>query len=446
MAANTNANAQSRYVLADANSFFASCERVFDPSLAHRPVVVLSNNDGCVVARSAEAKRLGVAAGTPWFKLRDRASRQGIVARSSNYELYASLSARMMSVMNRFMPGQEIYSIDECFLNPASWSTARTLETSVAMRRAVLNGVGIPVSVGIAPTKTLAKIANHWAKDHPSSHGVTLWSTIDSTYGDAALASIPVEKVWGVGRRMTRRLQAMGITTALDLKRSDPVLMRHRFSITMERTVLELNGTPCLTAQSDADGGARKDEILCSRMFSAPVDGFEAMSQALSVYSQKACKRLRRQGSLCSYVSAFCASSPFGDTHDYVSLHGTTVLPDPSDDPLAISKAACDAIRTRFDNHARYIRAGVLLLGLQDSSRFTTLSGLDAQRDSHALGSVLDEATRKFGAFRVGIGYGGIRGSGRNDDDTGATWTMRRNMLSPRCTTRWDEMAVAHAN
>ncbi|MDF7663978.1 Y-family DNA polymerase [Bifidobacterium sp. ESL0763] len=432
-------------VLADANNFFASCERVFDPSLEGRPVVVLSNNDGCVVARSEEAKRLGIREGTPWFSMRERARLDGVVARSSNYELYASLSARMMSLMATFLPGQEVYSIDECFFSPAD-DERRLAAISRRMRRATLAGVGIPVSVGIAPTKTLAKVTNHWAKRHPESGGVALWSDIEREYGDRALAEVSVGDVWGVGRRMTKKLQGLGIVTALDLKRHDHVDIRHRFSILLERTVLELNGVPCVPDDASANDGRRKGEILCSRMFSSPITDFARMSQALSVYSQKACRRLRRQGSLCSLVSAFCATSPFGPPGSYQTIRGAQMLGDPSNDPLAIGKAACDALRDRYDPHARYVRAGVLLMGLRDAGRFTTLAGLEANKDEHHLGSVLDEAARKFGPARVGIGYGGIRGLGRNDDDTGASWTMRRGMLSPRATTRWSEMAVAHAD
>ncbi|WEV68774.1 Y-family DNA polymerase [Bifidobacterium sp. ESL0775] len=437
--------AQKLTVLADANSFFASCERVFDPRLADKPVVVLSNNDGCVVARSTEAKRMGIKEGTPWFTIRDETQQAGVVARSSNYELYASLSARMMSVMSRFMPGQEIYSIDECFLSPST-DARQTARVSAAMRKAVLEGVGIPVSVGIAPTKTLAKVANHWAKRHPSSGGVSLWSDIEERHGDDALAEIPVGDIWGVGRRLTKRLQALGIVTALDLRRQDPVSIRHRFSITVERTVLELNGVPCIDGDASANDGKRKSEILCSRMFSTPITDMSHLDQALSVYAQKACRRLRRQSSLCSHVASFCATSPFGPENSYQSFHATTTLRDPSDDPLVIAKAACQAMRGRADPHARYIRAGVLLLGLQDAKDFTTLHGFEAKRDTHDLGAVIDKANKKFGTSRVGIGYGGIRGKGRADEDTGAAWTMRREMLSPRCTTRWDEMAVAHAD
>lgn len=431
-------------VLADANSFFASCETVFDPSMAGRPLVVLSNNDGCVVARSAQAKALGIVNGTPWFKIRDQATHDGVVAKSSNYELYASLSSRMMTVMRRYFPNQEIYSIDECFLH-SPWSPQQTADTSARMRQAVLNGTGIPVSVGVAPSKTLAKVANHWAKDHPQDHGVTVWENADDADVCSALASVPVDHVWGVGRRMTKSLQAMGILNALQLRNADPTLIRRRFSVMLERTVLELRGIACIPDQSNADEGVRTTQILCSRMFSTPVEQFDDISQALGLYAQNACRRLRRQHGLCTQVHAFCASSPFNIRQEYLSLHGTATLPNPSDDPITITKAARDAIRERFNPHMRYIRAGVMLSGLVDADVFHTLDGLEPVRDDHHLGAVFDEVTRRFGPARVGIGCAGIRGNGRHDDNTGAKWMMRRDMLSSRCTTRWDEMAVVHA-
>ncbi|RBQ00146.1 ImpB [Bifidobacterium xylocopae] len=431
-----------QYVLADANSFFASCESVFDPSLAGRPVVVLSNNDGCVVARSPAAKRLGIVNGTPWFKIRERADADGVVARSSNYELYASLSHRMMHVMARFLPEQEVYSIDECFML-SLWDDQRTQAICTDLRTAVLRSVGIPVSVGVAPTKTLAKVANHWAKNHPSSDGVTLWSRVATEDGDRALASVPVGEVWGVGRRLTRKLESMGILTALDLRQADPVMIRRRFSVLLERTVLELNGRPSIEPEEDANDGVRRQQILCSRMFSQPVTGFETLSQALGVYAQKACSHLRRQGSLCSRVRAFCSSSPY-TRGQYSSASGSIDLEDPSDDPLTITKAARKALAGGIDPHAEYIRAGVVLEGLQNAGGYQPLAGFEAGRDQ-GLGPVLEEAARRFGPFRVGIGYGGVRGQGQQDDDTGGEWAMNRRMLSPRCTTRWDEMATVHA-
>ena len=432
-------------MLADANSFFASCEMVFNPSLYGKPVVVLSNNDGCVVARSTEAKRLGIVNGTPWFKIREQATHDGVVARSSNYELYASLSARMMSVLAGFLPSQEVYSIDECFLR-STLDLQHTVETCARMRTAVLEGVGIPMSIGVAPTKTLAKIANHHAKQSHATNGVSIWDGTNPDVATQALESVSIEDVWGVGRRLTRTLQSMGITNARQLRDADASIIRHRFSILLERTVLELRGIPCIEAEFDAAAGVRTTQILCSRMFSKPISGFGKMCEALGLYAQKACRRLRRQHSLCHQVHVFCASSPFGADADYVSSHGFVTLANPSDDPLIITKAAYSALQHRIDPHARYIRAGIMLTGLCDADSFHTLQGLEADRDDRGLGSVLDAVTQRFGPSRVGIGYAGMRGNGRNDDDTGASWTMRRDMLSKRSTTRWDEMAVVHAN
>ncbi len=428
-------------VLADANSFFASCERVFHPDLQGKPIVVLSNNDGCVVARSAEAKRLGVPMGAPWFKIKEKARRLRVVARSSNYELYASLSTRMMSIMTDFLPGQEVYSIDESFLT-SPYDNATTREVCLAMKEAIFKGIGVPVSIGIAPTKTLAKVVNHWSKDHPDTQGVLSWSQVDPSI----LEQVPVTALWGVGRRLGPQLISQGILTAADLARADTVAMRRRFSLPLERTILELRGTPCIVEddEGDANHGIRREQILCSRMFSHPIQGYETLCQAVSVYAQKATRRLKRQGSLCYLVSVFCSTSRFRE-QERSRVWSTQTLDSPSDSPLVISKAACQAIHGRIDPHAPYNRAGVVLQGLTDADSFITLDGLEAHRDDQGLGEILESAITRFGPMTVGIGYGGIRGKGLKSNDTGADWSMKRQMLSERSTTRWKEMPVVKA-
>lgn len=442
-------------VLADADNFFASCETVFHPALRGRPLVVLSNNDGCVVSRSAAAKTLGVANGVPWFLIRDQASRLDVVARSSNYELYASLSRRMMILMSRFFTDQERYSIDECFLR-SSLGPARTRHHAAVMRRTVLRGLGIPVSVGIAPTRTLAKIVIRLAKHDPHRGGVATWpswgddgtdrTASSSPTADDLLAQTPIGDVWGVGRRLSKRLLAAGIPDALHLRDADPVLIRRRHSVVLERTVLELRGIPCPQPSSDASDGRRTGQILCSRMFSRPLGGTDdAIASALSVYAQRACARLRRQGSLCSRVSAFCSGRPTTPSDPGVWTERTVILEDPSDDPLIIAAAACGALRGRLDPGSRYVRAGVALTGLSDQVTYdSTLDGLGARRDDHRLGSVLDLVTGRYGPTRIGIGCAGIRSVSR-DRDIADDWSMRRSLLSPRCTTHWEEMAVVHA-
>lgn len=428
------------FVLADADSFYASCERVFHPALRDRPVVVLSNNDGCVVARSREAKRLGIANGTPWFKIRGQAEHDGVVARSSNYELYASLSQRMMHVMAGILPGQEIYSIDECFLRGFP-DPERTAAACRRLRATVLRGVGIPVTVATAPTRTLAKVVSHYLK-HVGG-GVGDWTRLSAAVPDL-LDGVPVAEVWGVGRRLTMHLAGLGIQTAGDLARADPVLLRRRFGVLVQRTALELRGVPCIELDDfDAVAGARKRQIRCSRMFGRPVTGLPDLSAAVGLYAQQATTRLRRQGSLAGMVSVFIATSPFAD--HYQARANTAVLTDPGDDPLTITRAAVAVLPGILDRHASYVRAGVMLSGLCKAADYQTLEGLQATRDG-GVGDALDAINRRFGALSVGIGWAGMRGPGRSSQETGATWNARRHLLSNRATTRWDEMAVVRAD
>ncbi|MDN5973326.1 MAG: Y-family DNA polymerase [Bifidobacterium crudilactis] len=427
------------FVLADADSFYASCERVFHPALAHRPLVVLSNNDGCVVSRSREAKRLGIANGMPWFKIRGQAEHDGVIARSSNYELYASLSARMMRLMASIMPGQEIYSIDECFLKGFQ-DPERTQAACRRMRDTVLQGIGIPLTVATAPTRTLAKVVSHYTKHQGG--GIGDWDALVSMTPDV-LDRIEVSEVWGVGRRLTRRLQGMSITTAGDLARADPARIRHHFSVLLQRTVLELRGIPAIELDDfDAISGSRKQQIMCSRMFGQPITGLPDLSAAVGTYAQQAAVRLRRQGSLTGMLTVFIATSPY--SQGYQSRTGTVILPDPADDPLTIAGAAVATLPRMIDPHARYVRAGVMLANLTDAASYTTFDGMDAKRDN-GLGDILDQANRKFGTQSVGIGYAGIKGKGRARQETGGTWNMKRQQLSNRGTTRWDELGMVKA-
>lgn len=428
------------FVLADADSFYASCERVFDPKLVGRPVVVLSNNDGCVVARSREAKALGVPEGAPWFKLREQARMHGIVARSSNYELYASISRRMMRVMDRWLPGRVAYSIDECFLAPPRGDADRTLRR---MRRAVLKGVGIPVTVTMAPTRTLAKTLSHWAKHTPATGGVAVWDDLDPTLRETIMEGMPVGDVWGVGRRNAPRLMAMGLTTAARLRDTDPVRIRHRFGVNLARTVLELRGTPCVDpAGGDAVDGHREHMIVCSRMFGRPVTDMDGLRAAAGVHAQKAIVRLRRQGSLTRLVGAWAATSPYAP--GYRMAGGWLRPEDPTDDPGMIAAMAARILTEHCPTGVRWARCAVLLADLTDLDTYVTLPGLEPRLDE-GLADAIDTINHRYGPMHAGVGAAGIRGGGREDSDTGAEWRMRRGMLSRRATTRWDEIATARA-
>ncbi len=428
------------FVLADADSFYASCERVFDPGLASRPVVVLSNNDGCVVARSREAKALGVREGTPWFTMREFARMHGVVARSSNYELYASISRRMMRVMDRWLPGRVAYSIDECFLDPPARDPDRTLRL---MRHAVLKGVGVPVTVTMAPTRTLAKLLSRWSKHEPGTGGAAVWDDLDPTLRETIMRSTPVGDVWGVGRRNAPRLTAMGLTTAARLRDADQGLIRHRFGVNLARTVLELNGTPCVElAGGDAVDGHREHMIVYSRMFGRPVTDMDGLRAVAGVHAQHAAVRLRRQGSLTRLVGAWAATSPY--KADYRTAGGWLRPEDPTDDPIEIARLAASILAGHCPAGMRWARAAVILTDLTDRDTYVTLLGLEPRLDE-GLADAIDAINHRYGPMRAGIGYAGIRGRGRDDADTGADWRMRRTMLSPRATTRWDEIAIARA-
>lgn len=431
-------------ILADADSFFASCERVFHPQLAHTPLVVLSNNDGCVVARSAEVKKMGIPEGIAWFKIREQAQRDGIVARSSNYELYASLSSRMMNVMSTFFPHQTVYSIDECFFDIQA-DTVTLVETSTRMREAVWQGLGLPISIGIAPTHTLAKVVSHWSKHYRGVRGIMTWDEAVST-DSHFLAHVPVGDVWGVGRRLAPQLMAMGILTAQDLRDSDAVLLRKKFGVHIQQTIFELRGISCIRIDDEDNAlhGRRTTQIMCSRMFSHPISSASELRQAVSVYTQKALHRLTAQESLCSYVSVFCSTSRFKEQELTSHIHGTVALNEPTNDPLTLTQAACRCIDGQFTVGAAYVRAGVILHGLIDEADYQPLDVFSAHTDT-ALSDVLEAARQRFGDFRIGVGYGGIRGQGRMDQDTGAHWSMKREHLSARATTRWSEMATVHA-
>ena len=295
------------YALVDCNSFYASCERVFRPDLKDRPIVVLSNNDGCVVALSKEAKNVGIKMCEPWFKIKDSFTRQGGVAFSSNYELYADISARVMQTLEYSAPRIEIYSIDEAFLDLNGVSSCTELEQfGRECQEKVKCWTGMPVRVGIGPTKTLAKAASYGAKKYLATGGVV---DLSKRERQRKLMSImPIEEIWGVGSRLKRHLNKMGITTALELADTDTKLIRRRFSIVLERTVMELKGYPCIGLEEHP---STKKEIVVSRTFGKKVTTLESINEAVSDYAARAAEKLRRENQYCRVVSVFARTNPF---------------------------------------------------------------------------------------------------------------------------------------
>jgi DNA polymerase V len=405
----------------DVNCFYASAERAFNPSLEGRPVIVLSNNDGCAVTRSPEAKALGIAMGEPWFKLAPRAKEWGLVALSSNYELYGDISARVMELLGRYSAWLEVYSIDEAFLG-VKGTPAELLALGQAMKAAVRRNVGVPVCVGIAPTKTLAKLANKWAKNNPAFGGVCHWDSVPARVREDLMGRLSVEEIWGIAGRLTRRLNVLGIFTIADLYRADPVLIRDRFNVVVMRTVLELQGTPAIPMEEERIG---RDQLIFSRSFATPITTAAGIRQVMSVYSQQAAARLAKHAGTSHF-------NPKDTSYPSVCVP----LPMPTADPVILTKAA-HALLPRIVEGIRYARAGIMVTDLRPTGNQAPLSLFENPHEERHIGELLEDVTRRYGRGSIGLGFAGIRG--------GPEWTMKRDMLSPRYTTHWNELPLVKA-
>jgi DNA polymerase V len=411
--------------LVDCNNFYVSCERVFRPELRGKPVVVLSNNDGCVIARSNEAKALGIAMGAPWHLHRDRFAAAGVIVRSSNYTLYGDLSARVMEVLSQFTPDLEIYSIDEAFLGMAGFG-ARLESHGRALRAAVLQWTGIPVSVGIAPTKTLAKVANHAAKKDEKHGGALL--LLDEPAQDAALAKIELTDLWGVAGRLAARLAAIGINTPLDLKRGDPRLIRERLGVVTMRLALELRGIACFDLERVTPD---RKSIIASRSFGRPVTTPLELREAVACYTARAAEKLRRQQLATAHLMVFIETNRFKpeDAQHYAAR--PVRLPVATSDSGKLIGAALRGLTAIWRDGYRYKKAGVVLLDLHPAAAVQEglLDKADAPRRTELMRTV-DRLNTRFGRDTVTFAATGRR----------RPWKLRRELLSPCYTTAWDEL------
>lgn len=411
----------------DINSCYVSCERILDPSLIGKPVVVLSNNDGCIVALSHEAKALGYTMGDPWFKVQVRASEQGVIARSSNYELYGDISARVMMVLQEQAATFEQYSIDEAFLTmPVSINEALSLATSIKQQLA--RRVGVPVCVGVAATKTLAKLANKTAKKVPALNGVCVWDALPAERRRHLFANLPASEIWGVGSRTSAKLERMSIRSIEDLARAPAEVIRKKFSVVLMRTVLELNEIKALELEPER---RFKEQLIYSRAFSEPIERPEQLRQVLSVYAQRAASRLSRTGQLAGLLTAFCGTSPFsGGASHYPAVQ--VKLPGKTADPLILTKAAQQLVGRADFGAVAYVRAGVMLMDLVPADAHIPLDGLAYEHERRDIAGLLANVQEKCGAGAVGLGLAGF--------SMPAQWEMKRDMLSNRGTTHWDEL------
>lgn len=418
--------------LIDCNNFYVSCERMFNPKLEGVPVVVLSNNDGCAVARSNEVKALGIKMGEPWFKMEPFAKQHGIQAFSSNYSLYGDISARVMATLSTFSPRQEVYSIDECFLDLAGFPAERLQDYGQTIRQTVKQNIGIPVCVGIAETKTLAKLANHCAKKGlAGGEGVCDFGALTSTQKSTLFANLPVGEIWGVGRRISEKLQGLGIDTVEALRTADPEMIRRNFSVVLERTVRELNDIPCI----ELEHATARQQIMVSRSFGQPVTSLDDLQQSVAYFATRAAEKLRKDGSVASSLCVHIRTNPFKERDPQYDSSLVVPLMQPTDDTAKLVQAALQGLQQIYRPGFQYKKSGVLLMGLhpkgiQQASLFD-----DVEEDTRASQrmQVMDAINRRMGKDTITLAASGVQ----------RRWAMRRERMSPNYTTSWDELPRA---
>lgn len=418
------------FALVDVNSFYTSCETIFRPDLQGKPVVVVSNNDGCIISRSAEAKSLGIKMGEPFFKIKNNTYSSRVHVFSSNYALYADLSERVMQTLTAISPSIEVYSIDEAFVNLSGVINCMPLSYfGHEMRNKVFKNTGLAVGVGIAQTKTLAKLANYAAKKWRGTGGVVDLSNIDRQRRLLSLTS--VEDVWGVGRRISKKLNSMGVNTALDLAESSLWIIRKNFNVVLERTVRELRGEQCLELEEFAP---TKQQIICSRSFGNRITEYSYMHQAICAHAERASEKLRSERQFCRFVSVFLRTSPHADNEIYYANQASMKLLTPSNDTRDIINSATNSLKRIWVDGHRYMKAGVMLADFfSDGVAQLNLFDNNAPRkNSAALMETIDKLNNS--------GKGKIWFAGQGIEKP---WSMKREMLSPAYTTRYSDLPVA---
>lgn len=437
--------ADPTFALVDCNNFYASCEKLFRPDLKHRPLVVLSNNDGCVVARSKEAKALGIKMGVPIFKIRNELRQHNIAVFSSNYTLYADMSARVMRTLEELVQRVEVYSIDEAFLDlSGTRKLLSNMQLGQQVKQIIGDWIGITVCVGMAPTKTLAKLANHAAKKYPATEGVVDLS--NPRRQRRLMALLPVDEVWGIGRRLGTRLQQMGINSALDLADASPKNIRQQFSVVVERTVRELNGESCIEFE---DAPPPKKQIVCSRSFGERVTTLQQMREAICQHSVRAAEKLRREKRRAKIITVFIRTSPFNASQAQYANSISGELARPSDDSRDLVQQAMQLLDRIWCDGYQYAKGGVMLSdfyepGVYQPSLFEQevpqpnsperrnspeRNNSPERRNSQQLMSTLDKINRQ-GKSKLFFAGQGIS----------KPWLMKREHLSPAYTTNWNDI------
>ncbi len=417
------------YALVDCNNFYASCHRIFEPKLLNKPIVVLSNNDGCVISRSQEAKDIGIPMGAPAHQYQKMFDKNRVEVFSSNYQLYADMSNRVMKILSTYSPDQEIYSIDECFLKFEGFERYDLTNYGQEIKTKILQCTKLPVCVGIAPTKALAKLANHIAKKFPQFHqGVYTIKTEEQIY--KALKWADIEEVWGIGRRFSKRLRMIGVHKALDFVNLEDEYIRKEFSVVGLRLKKELLGESVL----DLDMISPKKRIATTRSFEKYTNDFEYVKERVSTFAVSCAEKLRKQNSSCNLLTLFIQTNPFdkekAQYYRTISIH----LPYQSNSSITLSKVAVRAFEQIYKDGYAYKKAGIIVSGLVPEDQ-RQLSLFEEENTHHPnLMKAMDVLNKKFGAAKVKLA----------SQDLDRTWKMRQERLSPCYTTKWKDLLIVY--
>lgn len=426
------------FAVIDCDNCYVSCERVFRPDLKHTPVVVLSNNDGCVVARSNEAKQLGIKAGTPYFKLAAQYPDSNIAVFSSNYELYGDLTARVMTIIAQESPAYFRYSIDEAFVLLHGMDPSTLKPWGERIHRTIMQRVGMPVSIGIAPTKTLAKMASHFAKHYPGYRHCCLIDT--ESKRRKALSLFPIDEVWGIGRRFAAKLQTLGITNALDLADKSPEWVHATFNkIVVTRIWQELNGIDCVPNDKPAD----KKSICVSRSFPGMISDINLLQTYVANYAARCSEKLRRQNTAAAAIGVFLSTNPFRDDLDQYHNFGETTLLTPTNSCIDITKKALQCLDQIYKPGFHYKRAGVIVFSTESGAGIQT-NFIDFDADHHdkmkKLDRALDRINRTNGTETVILGTQQFPSRTPSGKSTLFADAIKHQFRSPNYTTRWSDI------
>lgn len=417
----------------DVNSAYANMERVFNPKLRDKPVCILSNNDGCIVALTKDAKALGIKRGTPYFKVRDLCEKHGVAVLSSNYELYDAMSSRFHKIVAGFGPVHEAYSIDEAFLDLTGVETESFTELGRALKARLWKWIGLPVCVGIAPTKTLAKLCDHFAKTYPVYGGVVNWFDLSPERRKKALSITPIGEVWGIGRKTEEKLLREGIENVWQFSQADVFTLRRRYGVVLERTLREIQGVSCLPVESVPKP---KEQILRSRSFSHATNDRSVLLSSVSTHMTEVARQLRREKAEAKKAGVFFLTSPFKENEPWHAAEPVTELTLPTSDTMRLVEVACRLVEAHWRPGFRYCKAGAFVTDLIPEGSSSVTGSLfdlpDEERDEtrRRLMECLDDLTRRFGKGVWKIGSSGLADG----------WQMKRDRLTPAYLTRWTDI------